>query len=166
MRLRDNRPHSGTALNPACLESNRSAIRYDVHTGSGDTSVGVGAGIHQKAATLAKPSETWAGAGVRLVSSRGVSLRHTRESDEKDVGDRAVIGDLIQLAGAFDERLARAVRLGLALAADRLLNGERSLLDDDDRAARMRVPSGGTTGLDRDLRHGDIRPELKRDGPG
>ena len=112
-----------------------------------------------------RSSETRARARVGLVSSCGVALRHTREGDEKDVGDRARVGDVIHFARSFDERLPRAVRGGLALAADRLVNDKRTLLDDHDRASRMRVPARRAARVDRDLRHGYVRPELKRDGP-
>src|SRR6266702_6355342 len=112
-----------------------------------------------------RSSETRARARVRLVNSRGVALRHTREGDEKDVWDRARVEDVIHFASSLDERLARAIRGGLALAADRCVDGERTLLDDHDRASRMRVPASGAARLDRDLRHGYVRPELKRDGP-
>jgi len=110
-------------------------------------------------------SETRARAGVRLVSSRGVALRHTREGDEKDIWDRAGIEDVIHFARSLDERLPRTVRGGLALAANRSVNGERALLYDNDRAPRMGVLAGGTTGGDRDLRHGYVRSDLERDSP-
>ena len=114
---------------------------------------------------LAQVSETRARAWVRLVGSRGVALRHTREGDEKDVWDRARVGDVIYFAGSLDERLSRAVRGDLALAADRLVNGERALFNDHDRASRMRVPARGSARVDRDLRHGYVCSELKRNGP-
>jgi hypothetical protein len=66
-----------------------------------------------------RSSDTRARAGVRLVSSRGVALRHTREGDEKDVRDRAGVEDVIHFARSLDERLPRAVGGGLALGADR-----------------------------------------------
>ena len=70
-------------------------------------------------------SDARARAGVRLVSSRGVALRHTREGDRKDVWDRAGVEDVIHFARSLDERLPRAVRGGLAVRADRSVNGER-----------------------------------------
>src|SRR5207244_5843747 len=88
-------------------------------------------------------SDARACAGVRLVSSRGGALRHTREGDEKDVRDRARVEDVIHFARSLDERLPRAVGGGLALVADRCVDGERTLLDDHDRASRMRVPARG-----------------------
>ena len=112
-----------------------------------------------------RSSETWARARVGLVSSWRVALRHTGEGDEKDVGDRARVGDVIHFARSLDERLPRAVRGGLALAVDRLVNGDRTLLDDHDRASRVRVPARGAARADRDLRHGYVRSKLKRDGP-
>jgi hypothetical protein len=112
-----------------------------------------------------RSSQTRPRARVGLVSSCGAALRHTGEGDEKDVGDRARVGDVIHFARSLDERLPRAVRGGLALAADRLVNGERTLLDDYDRAARMRVPARGAARVDRDLRHGYVGSELQRDGP-
>jgi hypothetical protein len=66
-----------------------------------------------------RSSDTGARAGVRLVSSRGLALRHTREGDEKDVWDRAGVEDVIHFARSLDERLPRAVRGDLALGADR-----------------------------------------------
>jgi len=111
------------------------------------------------------PSETRARAGIRLVNSRVAALGHTREGHEKNVGDRAVIGDLIHFAGPLYECLPRAIRFDLSLAADSFMNGERSLLDDDDCSPRMGVPAGGATWLDRELNHDNVRPELKRDGP-
>jgi len=66
-----------------------------------------------------RSSDTRACAGVRLVSSRGGALRHTREGDEKDVRDRAAVKDVIHFARSLDERLPRAVRGDLALGADR-----------------------------------------------
>ena len=63
-------------------------------------------------------SETRARAWVGLVSSRGVALRHTREGDEKDIWDRARVEDVVHFARSLDERLSRAVRAGLALAAN------------------------------------------------
>ena len=66
-----------------------------------------------------RSSDTRARAGVRLVSSRGLALRHTREGDEKDVRDRAGVEDVIHFARSLDERLPRAVRGGPALVADR-----------------------------------------------
>jgi hypothetical protein len=66
-----------------------------------------------------RSSDTRACAGVRLVSSRGGALRHTREGDEKDVRDRAGVKDVIHFARSLDERLPRAVRGDLALGADR-----------------------------------------------
>jgi len=66
-----------------------------------------------------RSSDTRACAGVRLVSSRGGALRHTREGDEKDVRDRAGVEDVIHFARSLDERLPRAVRGDLALGADR-----------------------------------------------
>src|SRR5690348_228044 len=75
-----------------------------------------------------RSSETRARARVGLVSSCGVAQRHTWEGDEKDVGDRARVGDVIHFARSLDERLPRAVRGGLALAADRLVNDKRTLL--------------------------------------
>src|SRR6185312_15680951 len=112
-----------------------------------------------------RSSETWARARVGLVSSWRVALRHTGEGDEKDVGDRARVGDVIHFARSLDERLPRAVRGGLALAIDRLVHGERALLDDYDRASRMRVPARGAARVDGDLRHGHVGSELQRDGP-
>src|SRR6266702_2915568 len=112
-----------------------------------------------------RSSETRARARVRLVNSRGVALRHTREGDEKDVWDRARVDDLVHFAGSLDECLPRAVRGGLALATDRSVNGGRALLDDDDRSSRMGVPAGGAARDDRDLRHGYVRSDLKRDRP-
>src|SRR5689334_2494853 len=84
-----------------------------------------------------RSSKTRARARVGLVSSWRVALRHTGEGDEKDVGDRARVGDVVHFARSLDERLPRAVCGGLALAADRLVNGERALLDDYDRASGM-----------------------------
>jgi hypothetical protein len=72
--------------------------------------------------------------GIWLVNSRGAARRHAREGDKKNAGDRAVIGDLINFAGPLKECLPRAVRLDLALAANRFVNGDRSLLDDDNCA--------------------------------
>src|SRR6266480_947400 len=88
-------------------------------------------------------SDARACARVRLVDSRGAALRHTGEGDVKDVGDRARVEDVIHFARSLDERLSRAVCGGLALAVDRMVNGERTLLDDYDRASRMRVPARG-----------------------
>src|SRR5262245_26853299 len=110
-------------------------------------------------------SDPRARARVRLVNSRGAPWRHTREGDVKDVRDRALIEDVIHFAGSLDERLPRAVRGGLALSADGVVNGERALLDDDDRAPRMGMPAGGAARGDRDLRHGYVRSELQRNGP-
>src|SRR6266536_4022738 len=114
---------------------------------------------------LVRSSETRARAGVRLVDSRGVALRDTRGGDVKDIRDRAGVDDLIHFPGSLDERLPRAVRGGLALATDRSVNGELTLLDDDDRASRMGVPARGAARDDRDLRHGYVSSDLKRDGP-
>ncbi len=94
-----------------------------------------------------------------------LALRHTRQGDEQDVWDRARVDDVIHFARSFDERLPRAVRAGLALAAKRSVNGERAGLYDHDRAARMRMSAGGAAGLDRDLRHGHVRSDLERDRP-
>src|SRR5689334_1996561 len=94
-------------------------------------------------------SEAGARAGIRLINSRGAARRQTREGDKKNIWDRAVIGDLIHFARAFDERIPGAARFDHALAANRFVNGERSLLDDDDRAAWMGVPAGGATGVNR-----------------
>ena len=66
-----------------------------------------------------RSSDTRACAWVRLVSSRGGALRHTREGDEKNVRDRAGVEDVIHFARSLDERLPRAVRGGPALVADR-----------------------------------------------
>src|SRR5438067_657582 len=96
-----------------------------------------------------RSSETRARTGVRLVSSRGVALRHTREGHEKDIWDRARVDDVIHFTRSLDERLARAVRGGLALAADRLVNGESALLYNHDRAPRMGVPARGAARDDR-----------------
>ena len=92
-------------------------------------------------------------------------MRHTQEGDEKDVWDRARVDNVTHFARSRDERLPRAVRRGLALAADRSVNGERALLDDDDRAPRVRVLASGAARVDRDLRHSYVRSDLKRDGP-
>ena len=115
--------------------------------------------------TSAMASDAWARAGVRVVDSRGLAQRHTREGDVKDIRDRAVVDDLVHFAGSLDERLPRAVRPDLALATNRSIDGELALLDDDDRAPRMRVPPGGAARDDRDLRHGYVRSGLKRDRP-
>ena len=64
-------------------------------------------------------SETRARAGVWLVSSGGVALRHTREGDEGDIWDGAQVDDLVHFAWSLDERLPRGVGGGLALAANR-----------------------------------------------
>ena len=111
-----------------------------------------------------RSSET-ARAWVRLVSSRRVALRHTREGDQKDIRDSARVEDVIKLARSLDERLPRAVRHARALAADGLVNGKRARLDDYDRATRMRVPARGAARVDRDLRHSYVRSELQRDRP-
>ena len=99
------------------------------------------------------------------VSSRGFALRDAREGDVQDVVPCAGVDDLIHFAGSFDERLPGAVRRGLALAANRSVNSERALFDDDDRASRMGMPPRVATWFDRDLHHGYIRSALKRDGP-
>ena len=64
-------------------------------------------------------SDTWARAGVRLVSSGGVALRHAREGDEQDIWGRARVEHVIHFAWSLDERLPRTVGRGLALAANR-----------------------------------------------
>jgi hypothetical protein len=110
-------------------------------------------------------SETRARARVRHVNSRGLALGHTREGDEKDVWGRARVDDLIHLARSLNEGLPRTVRGGLALPADRSVNRERARLNDDDRAPGMGVPAGGAARIDRDLRHGYVRSDLKWDRP-
>ena len=112
-----------------------------------------------------RSSNTRARSRVRLVRSRGASWRHTREGDVKDVRNRAGVDNLIHFARSLDERLTRGVRGGLALAADRSVSGERALLDDDDRAPWMGMPTRGAPGVDRDLRHGYVRSEPQRDAP-
>src|SRR5437667_516325 len=119
----------------------------------------------QGTSRLARSSETGARAGVRLVNSRGAALRHTRKGDKKDVWDGARVEDLVHFAGSLDECLSRAVRGGLALATDGSVNGERALLDDDDRSSRMGVPAGRAARDDRDLCHGYVRSGLKRGQP-
>lgn len=104
-------------------------------------------------------------AGVGLVDSRGVALRYMREGDEKDIGDYARVDDLVHLPWSLDERLLRAVRGDLALAANRSVNRERSLLYDHNRASRMGVPAGRAARINRDLHHGDVCSDLKRDRP-
>jgi hypothetical protein len=93
----------------------------------------------QRTPRSVKSSKTRARAGVRLVNSRGAALRHTREGDEKDIRDRARVEDVIHFATSLDERLPRAVRAGLALAANRSVNGERASLYDHDRARGLRT---------------------------
>src|SRR5438105_14305619 len=110
-----------------------------------------------------RSSETRARAWVRLVSSRGLALRHMREGDEKDIWGRARVEDLVNLARSLDERVSCAVRSALTLAANRSVDGERARLYDHDRAPRVRVPAGGAARVDRDLRHGYVRPDLQRD---
>src|SRR5215216_5528720 len=107
-----------------------------------------------------RSSETRARTGIRLVSSRRATLRHTREGDEQDIGGRPRVDHVVHFARSLDERLPRAVGGGLALAANRSVDGERARLHDDDCAARMRVPAGGAAGVDRDLGHGDVGSEL------
>src|SRR6187431_2782227 len=109
-------------------------------------------------------SLTGAGAGVRFVSPRGSARGHIWERDPEDISGCAVVDDLIDLAGPFDERLPSAVGFDLAMLADRFVNGERALLDDDDRAARVGVPAGGAAGLNCDRRHGDICSDVQWDG--
>jgi hypothetical protein len=105
-------------------------------------------------------------AGVRgHVSSRGFAKRDAREGDVQDIVLCAVVDDLIHFAGSLGESLPRAVRRSLALAANRSVNGERTLFDDDDRASRMGMPPRVATRFDRDLHHHYIRSALKRDGP-
>src|SRR5881392_182694 len=87
-------------------------------------------------------SETRAGAGVRLVDSRGAARRHTREGDVEDVWSRARVEDVVHFAGPLDERVPGAVRGALALATDRSVNRGRALLYDNDRAPRVGVPTG------------------------
>src|SRR6266702_3938024 len=89
----------------------------------------------------------------------------TRTIRSSETLARARVDDVIHFARSLDERLPRAVCGGLALAADRCVDGERTLLDDHDRASRMRVPARGAGRVDRDLRHGYVRSDLKRDGP-
>ena len=74
---------------------------------------------------------------------------------------RCPCDDLVHFAGSLDECLPRAVRGGLALATNGSVNGERALLDDDDRSSRMGVPAGGAARDNRDLCHGYVRSDLK-----
>src|SRR5436190_20440491 len=90
-----------------------------------------------------RSSDTRAGAGVWLVSSRGAAGRHTREGDVEDVWSRARVEDVVHFARPLDERIPGAVRGAPALAANRSVNGRRALLYDDDRAPRMGVPARG-----------------------
>src|SRR4051794_358971 len=71
------------------------------------------------AARSVSSSNPWARAGVRLVSSGGVALRHAREGDEQDIRGRARVEHVIHFAWSLDERLPRTVGRGLALAANR-----------------------------------------------
>ena len=64
-----------------------------------------------------------------------------------------------------DEGVPGAVSGARALATDRSVKRGRTLLDDDDRAPRVRVPASGAARVDRDLRHSYVRSDLKRDGP-
>ena len=77
----------------------------------------------------------------RLVRSRGLTLRHTREGDEQDIWGRARVDDLIHYVRSLDERLPGGVRRDLARAADRCVHRERPFPYDHDRAPRMRVPT-------------------------
>jgi hypothetical protein len=65
------------------------------------------------------------------------------KGDVEDVGDRAVVEDVIHFARSLDERLPVAVRGDLAVAAVRGVDGERPLLDNDGCASGMRMPAGG-----------------------
>src|SRR5262249_61099425 len=112
-----------------------------------------------------RSSEARARARVRLVSSRGGALRHTREGDEQDIRGRALVDDLVNFARSLDERLSCGVLVALTLAANRTVDGERSRLHDDDRAPRMRMPAGGAAGVDGDLRHRHVRSDLQWDRP-
>src|SRR4029077_17856844 len=78
-----------------------------------------------------RSSETLAGAGVRLVDSRGAAGRHTREGDVEDVWSGARVEDVVHFARPLDERVPGAVRGALALATDRSVNRGRALLYDD-----------------------------------
>src|SRR5215210_230156 len=120
---------------------------------------------HPPTLACCAPSLEGAVAGIRLVNSRGVALRHTREGDEKDIWDGPRVDDLVHFARSLDERLPRAVGGGLAPAANRFVDGERARLYDDDRAPRMAMPAGGAAWVDGDLRHGYVRSDLERDGP-
>src|SRR5512133_2836888 len=112
-----------------------------------------------------RSSETWTRARVRFVGSRGRALRHAREGDEQDVWIRACVDDLVHFARSLDERLPGGVRGALTLAPDRLVHRERAVLDDHDRASRMRVPTRGAARVDGDLRDSHVRSGLERDRP-
>ena len=73
-----------------------------------------------------------------------------------------VLIDLVDFAGSLDESLPGTVGRDLTAAAmpavaGRVVLGQAALGDDDDRPARVRVPTGRASWVDRDLGHDDVR---------
>lgn len=93
------------------------------------------------------------------------TLRHPRERDQQHVRSRSCVDDVIDHTRPLEESLTRGIGRDLALAGDRLEDGQCALLDDDDRPTRMRVPTGRSTRDDSDLLHHDVGARLERDRP-
>jgi len=68
-------------------------------------------------------------------------MRHTRECDDEYIRDCAGVDYVIHFARSLDERLPCGVAGGLALAADRSVNGEFALLHHHYRTPWMGVPA-------------------------